>query len=157
MAAALEPGTSVHVTIAGPRCRVPAAASVTLVPAETLINRLENPMSTYLLLITTDTSVPASEEDRAQAPDVEAWWQSLVDSGRYVTGDPLQPASQAATVRVRGGKVQRTDGPFTEAGEVIVGLDVIEADSMAEAVQIAAGHPMAWSNAVEVREFVSMG
>ncbi|GAB2623626.1 YciI family protein [Pseudactinotalea suaedae] len=114
-------------------------------------------MSKYLLLITTDTSVPASEEDRAQAPDVEAWWQSVVDSGRYVTGDPLQPASQAVTVRVRGGKVRRTEGPFTEAGEVIAGLDVIEADSMAEAIQVAAGHPMAWTHAVEVREFVSMG
>lgn len=114
-------------------------------------------MPKYLLLITTDTTVPASDDDRAQAPDVEAWWQPIVDSGRYVTGDPLQPASQAATVRVRGGKLQRTDGPFSEVSEVIAGLDVIQADSLEDAVQIAAGHPMAWTNAVEVREFVSMG
>lgn len=113
-------------------------------------------MPKYLLLITTDTTVPASDADRADAPDVEAWWRPIVDAGRYVTGDPLVPASQAATVRVRAGKVQRTEGPFTEAGEVIAGLDVIEADSLDEAVQVAAGHPMAWSNAVEVREFAAM-
>lgn len=113
-------------------------------------------MPKYLLLITTDTTVAASDEDRANAPDVEAWWQPIVDSGRYVTGDPLQPASQAVTVRVRGGKLHRTDGPFSEVGEVIAGLDVIEADSLEDAVQIAAGHPMAWSNAVEVREFAQM-
>ena len=113
-------------------------------------------MPKYLLLITTDTTVPASEEDRADAPDVEAWWQSIVDSGRYVTGDPLQPAAQAVTVRVRSGKLHRTDGPFAEASEVVVGLDVVEADSLEDAVQLAAGHPMAWSNAVEVRGFVQM-
>lgn len=113
-------------------------------------------MAKYLLLITTDTSISASDEDRENAPDIEAWWRPIADSGRYVTGDPLAPAAQAATVRVRGGKLQRTDGPFSEVSEVIAGLDVIEADSIEEAVQVAAGHPMAWSNAVEVREFVQM-
>jgi len=113
-------------------------------------------MPKYLLLITTDTTVAATDADREQAPDVEAWWRRIVDAGRYVTGDPLQPAAQAVTVRVRGGKLQRTDGPFTEASETIAGLDVIEADSLEAAVEIASGHPMAWSNAVEVREFVQM-
>lgn len=110
----------------------------------------------YLLLITTDSAVPASEDDRAHAPDVEAWWQGLNDAGRYVTGDPLETAAQAVTVRVRRGQVQATEGPFAEASEAVVGLDIIEADSMADAVQVAAGHPMAWSNAVEVRAFAAM-
>jgi len=114
-------------------------------------------MPKYLLLITTDTTVPASEADREQAPDVEAWVQRLIDAGSYVTGDPLQPASEAATVRVRGGKVHRTDGPFAEASEIVAGLDVIEADTMDEAVRIAAGHPMAYSYAIEVREFTTLG
>jgi hypothetical protein len=113
-------------------------------------------MPKYLLLITTDTTVPASEADREQAPDVEAWWRRIVDAGNYVTGAPLQPADQAVTVRMRGGKLQRTDGPFAEASETVAGLDVIEAESLEEAVEVASGHPMAWSNAVEVREFVQM-
>lgn len=58
-------------------------------------------------------------------------------------------------MRVRDGKLRRSDGPFAEVSEVIAGLDILEADSMDEAVQIAAGHPMAWSNAVEVREFAT--
>lgn len=114
-------------------------------------------MPKYLLLITTDRTIPSSEEDVEKAPDVEAWAQRIIDAGRYITGDPLVPASEAATVRVRGGKVLRTEGPFAEVGEVIAGLDVIEADSMEEAVEVAAGHPMAWSNAVEVREFTTLG
>lgn len=113
-------------------------------------------MTKYLLLITTDTTVPASEEDRAQAPDVSAWVQRLQDSGSYVIGDPLVPAAQAATVRVRGGKVHRTEGPFAEANEVIVGLDIVECAGLEEAVEVAAGHPMAWNHAVEVRAFTTL-
>lgn len=110
----------------------------------------------YLLLITTDSTVPATDADRAQAPDVEAWWRGLDEAGRYVVGDPLVPASQAATVRVRGGKVHRTEGPFAEASEVVVGLDIVECADLDEAVQVAARHPMAWSNAIEVRQFAQM-
>lgn len=56
-------------------------------------------------------------------------------------------------LRVRGGRKQITDGPFTEAKEVIVGFDILECESMDEAVEIAARHPMARAGRLEVRAF----
>jgi hypothetical protein len=111
----------------------------------------------YLLLITTDTAVPATAADADGAPDVERWWRCQVDAGRYVLGDPLAPAAQAVTVRVRSGAVSAIEGPFSEACEQIAGLDVIEAETLADAVEIASGHPMAHTHAVEVRAFAPMG
>ena len=46
-----------------------------------------------------------------------------------------------------------TDGPFAETKEAVGGFDVIEADSLEEAVAIAAGHPVAASGTIEVRPF----
>ncbi len=45
------------------------------------------------------------------------------------------------------------DGPFTESKEVIVGFDILECDSLEEAVEIAAKHPMARAGRLEVRAF----
>jgi hypothetical protein len=57
----------------------------------------------------------------------------------------------AKTVRMRGGKKMVTDGPFAEAKVVILGFDILECESMDEAVEIAAKHPMARAGRIEVR------
>jgi len=54
---------------------------------------------------------------------------------------------------VRDGKTMVTDGPFVETKESIGGFDIIEADSLEEAVEIAAGHPVAQGGTIEVRPF----
>jgi len=48
----------------------------------------------------------------------------------------LAPTSQGARVRVGRGKVSVTDGPFTEAKELVGGYAIIEVKSRAEAVEI---------------------
>ena len=68
-------------------------------------------------------------------------------------GERLRPAGQAKTVRVRGGKVLVTDGPFAEAKEVILGFDILECADMDEAIAVAAAHPMARAGRLEVRAF----
>lgn len=47
------------------------------------------------------------------------------------------------TLRPHGGRTQVSDGPYTEAKEVVGGLFVIEADSEDEALRIASMHPAA--------------
>ena len=64
---------------------------------------------------------------------------------------PACPARRARSVRVRDGKAIVTDGPFTETKEAIGGFDVIECGSLEEAVEIAAGHPIAQMGTIEVR------
>jgi hypothetical protein len=89
----------------------------------------------------TDTSV---EESFPWLDDVQA-------RGIWVTGDQLAPPRRARSVRVRDGQAIVTDGPFAETKEVIGGFDILECGSLEEAVEIAAGHPIAQMGTIEVR------
>ena len=68
-------------------------------------------------------------------------------------GDRLRPTREAKTIRVRSGKVLVTDGPFAATKEVIVGFDILECESMEEAIEIASRHPMARAGRLELRPF----
>jgi hypothetical protein len=72
-------------------------------------------------------------------------------SGQCVASEALQPTSTAATVRVRDGKTQVTDGPFMETKEALAGFYLVEAPSIEEAIRIAAKIPPAQVGAIEVR------
>jgi len=63
----------------------------------------------------------------------------------------LEDAAKAKSVRIRNGRTKVTDGPFSEAKEVLGGFNLIEARDMDEAVQIAAEFPWARTGCVEVR------
>ena len=57
----------------------------------------------------------------------------------------------ARTIRVRRGKASATDGPFAETKEHLGGFILIEAAEMNEALEIAAGIPLAKPGSIEVR------
>jgi len=109
----------------------------------------------FLLLVCWD----AKRMDAQVEPDAGAasetdgfpWLDDLQARGRWITGDQLAPPRRARTVRVRDGKPLVTDGPFIEAKEAVGGFDLIECDSLDEAVEIAAGHPVAQNGLIEVR------
>ena len=54
-------------------------------------------------------------------------------------------------MRVRGGAVRVSDGPFAETKEVLGGFNLIEATDMDEALRIAATFPWAATGCIEVR------
>jgi hypothetical protein len=56
---------------------------------------------------------------------------SLVDTGG------LLPSKDGHRVRLAGGKITVTDGPFTESKEIIGGWAIIKADSKEEAIRVA--------------------
>ena len=93
------------------------------------------------------------DTDTEKPGDIEAWCEDVDGRGKRIMGDRLRPAGTAKTVRVRGGKRRVTDGPFAESKEVILGFDILECDSMEEAIDIAARHPMARAGRLELREF----
>ncbi|WP_405875876.1 YciI family protein [Streptomyces sp. NBC_00005] len=105
----------------------------------------------YMLLVCGDDTADAS----AMAP-VEPWVEELGDRSVRLHGHRLALPSEAVTVRVRGGEVLRTDGPFAETKEYVAGFDVLECDSLEEAVEAAAKHPVATIGAMEVRPFWPM-
>jgi hypothetical protein len=96
-----------------------------------------------------------AEPDPAETPDDEEegfpWLDDLQARGIWVTGDQLAPPRRARSVRVRQGKALVTDGPFAETKDAVGGFDIIECGSMEEAVEIAAGHPVAGLGTIEVR------
>src|SRR5262249_2122074 len=59
----------------------------------------------------------------------------------------LAPSSMGAKVRVSGGKVVVTDGPFAETKEIVGGFAIVEARSREEAIATAKGF---WDLQVEV-------
>jgi hypothetical protein len=76
----------------------------------------------------------------------------LRQDGHLLESQMLEDASAAKSVRIRGGRMTATDGPFAEAKEVLGGFNLIEARDMDEAVKIAAEFPWARTGCVEVRQ-----
>ncbi|MET7719794.1 SgcJ/EcaC family oxidoreductase [Streptomyces mirabilis] len=103
----------------------------------------------YMLLVCGDDTVDAS----GMAP-VEPWVEEHgARSGVRLHGHRLRLPAEAVTVRVRDGEVLRTDGPFAETKEYVAGYDILDCDSLEEAVEVAAQHPVATIGAMEVRAF----
>lgn len=86
--------------------------------------------------------------------NVGEWVDDVVARGVSEFGERLRPEQDATTVRVRGGELLVSDGPFTESKESIGGFDVIDARDLDEAIEIASRHPVASFGRVEVRPFV---
>nr|WP_245908720.1 YciI family protein [Pseudosporangium ferrugineum] len=102
------------------------------------------------MFVCTDTE---PETDESRIPDVERWVTENDAAGRRLAGNQLTPPSSATTVRVRGGELLLTDGPFAETKEVIVGFDILECADLDEAIEVARAHPMAWVGRLELRPF----
>jgi hypothetical protein len=97
----------------------------------------------FLMLVRVDPSFPVVEDD------INLW---LTTAGsRRVEGDQLAPPADATTVRDSGRMI--TDGPFADTKEFIAGYDVLDCADMAEAVELAAAHPVAKFGAIELRPF----
>jgi hypothetical protein len=103
----------------------------------------------YMLLICVDESVAASPGESSAEP----WVEEMGRRGVRRDGSRLRPVSDATTVRVQGGEVVLSDGPFAETKEQIAGYDVIECEDLDEAIEVASKHPVATYGAVEVRPF----
>ncbi len=82
--------------------------------------------------------------------------EKLAAEDRYVTSQALQPASASRVVRVRNGKVSTTNGPFAETREVLAGFILVEAKDWDDALDAAAGIPLARIGTIEVRPILSL-
>jgi hypothetical protein len=80
-----------------------------------------------------------------------SYLDELKKSGYLIVAEPLQSVRTAATVRVRGGRVSITDGPFAETKETLGGFFLIHARDLNEAIQVAAKWPSARLGSIEVR------
>ena len=96
------------------------------------------------------TFVSAAETSAAPPPAaieaVETWAAESTRAGKLVDRGGLLPGG--ARVRLSGGKVTVTDGPFTEAKEMIGGYAILELPSnqaaIDEAVKLMELHKKVW-------------
>jgi hypothetical protein len=58
-------------------------------------------------------------------------------AGTMISSEGLLPTAAGARVRVGRGKLTVTDGPFTEAKEVVGGYAILRAPSRKEAIELA--------------------
>jgi hypothetical protein len=84
---------------------------------------------------------PDRKEDVPLSPECMAELgkncQEMAEAGVLVMSAGLQPSEKGARVRLSGGEIIVTDGPFTEAKEIIGGINLIEAKSKEEAIELA--------------------
>jgi hypothetical protein len=108
----------------------------------------------YLLLVYNDQrlvdALPAGGAD-GMMRECFAHADGLRTRGRLLDSQQLEAPETATSVRIRNGKVSTTDGPFAETREILGGFNLIEAESMEEAVRIAANIPWAKTGCIEVR------
>jgi hypothetical protein len=67
-----------------------------------------------------------------------AFIQDSIDKGILITAEDVHPSEKGALVRkARGAAITATDGPFTEAKEVVGGYALVEVGSKEEAMKVA--------------------
>jgi hypothetical protein len=63
--------------------------------------------------------------------------EEAMKAGKLVSMGGLHHSGKGASVRITGGKIVVTDGPFTEAKEMIGGFSIMELASKEEAIEEA--------------------
>jgi hypothetical protein len=108
----------------------------------------------YMLLIAAETSAepvygtPGFAEMMA---GYAAFSARLTADGVKWSGEALQGAETATSLRLRGGKVETMDGPFAETKEHLGGYYLVEVPDLDAALRYAAMIPSAAYGTVEVR------
>lgn len=108
----------------------------------------------YLMLINIDQSLldtlPAGEYDTMMRGCIGKA-DELRDAGHLLESQQLEAPATARTLRVRSGRSTVIDGPFAETKEVLAGFNLIEAESLEQAVEMAKDIPWAQTGCIEVR------
>jgi hypothetical protein len=80
----------------------------------------------------------------------------MTREGTLVRTAGLRPTKEGIRIRQRHGKLSTVDGPFTETKEVIGGFAIVEAKSMAEAIELTkrflSVHGDEWDIECELRQ-----
>jgi len=108
----------------------------------------------YAMLIYSDENKVAQatpEQLKEMHAQYGAFTAEVNEKKLHRGGEPLQPVSNATTVRVRDGKATTTDGPFAETKEQLGGFYLLDCKDLDEAIEYAAKIPGAAWGCVEIR------
>jgi hypothetical protein len=85
----------------------------------------------FMMMVKTLEGVPPKPELYAA---MDKLIEEMTGAGILIEAAGLAPSASGARVRAAGAKVTVTDGPFTEAKEVIGGFGILELPSRADAI-----------------------
>jgi hypothetical protein len=105
----------------------------------------------YLLSVGIPEGVPPPAERIYE--NVGAFNAELRAAGAWVFAGGLYPPSTATVVKLDGGEILVTDGPFAEGKEYVGGIWVIEANDLDAALAWASKATRACEAPIEVRPF----
>jgi hypothetical protein len=90
----------------------------------------------FMILIKADKNSEAGVmPDTRLLTEMGKYNEELVKAGIMLAGEGLQASSKGARVKFSGGKRTVTDGPFTEAKELIAGFWIWQVKSKEEAIE----------------------
>jgi hypothetical protein len=92
------------------------------------------------------------EEGRAAYDVMRGFAGELQQRGKLIAVEALTSHNVASRVDRRDGRTRVIDGPFAEAKEMVGGFFLVNCDSLAEALALAAECPAAAWATVEVRK-----
>jgi hypothetical protein len=115
-------------------------------------------MRFMMLMIPTgyEKSQPGTMPDAKAVAAMMKYNEALQKAGVLLALDGLHPPSMGARVTFAGGKPKVTDGPFTEAKEVVGGYWMIQVKSKEEAVEWASRCPASDNEVIELRQVQEM-
>jgi len=108
----------------------------------------------FLLLVYTDQELlgklPAAAFDTEMRQCLQHA-DEMKAGGSLLSFQQLESSASAKSVRLRNGRTTVLDGPFAETKEVLAGFNLIEAESIEEAVRMAQEFPWTRYGCIEVR------
>ncbi len=99
-----------------------------------------------------ETAEPGTTPPVDRVASMMKYNEALQKAGVLLALDGLHPPSMGARVSFAGGKPLVTDGPFTEAKEVLGGYWMIQVKSKQEAIDWAARCPASENEIIEIRQ-----
>ncbi len=99
-----------------------------------------------------EAAAPGTMPDADGVAKMMKYNEALQKAGVLLALDGLHPPSMGARVSFAGGRATVTDGPFTEAKEVLGGYWLIDVKSRDEAIAWASRCPAGDNEIIEVRQ-----
>ncbi|MBC6459451.1 YciI family protein [Actinomadura sp. HBU206391] len=113
----------------------------------------------YILLLKTEENPAIGAPPRELMDAITEYGEEATKAGVLLDTAGLAPSATGARVRLSGGRISVTDGPFTESKEMIASYALIEVNSREEAIKAATDfmelhrrHWAGWDGESEVRK-----
>ena len=109
-----------------------------------------------MMFVRRDPSIEMPPEDRTAMPaQVGAWVAEMERRGIRLHGAVFEPPEATRTDRLVDGDAHVTSGSHSPDRDLVSGYNLLECADLAEAIDVAAVHPIARFGSIELRPLAS--